>query len=1057
MRNAAEKSVRAALARILGSNRRNRSVRLGGLAVVAVTLLGGGMTVLAAGTAPVLQSTSPASGASVQSAPNVAATYDQPLHASSTLVVKDATNVAIAGATTFASGGSTVVFTPGSALTPAGSPYTATATAKNAGNDQQTESTWSFSIDAAAPAAPGIGSVGGDSTSPATGSDTSPEIVVSGLVAGDTARVLVAGVERAAAVVPEDATTVTFNAGAEEDVVLAGEVDHSLRATAADPAGNVSAPSAVFVYTLDTSAPAKPTIASVNGSASSPVTGSDPTPAIVVSGVMGGDTVRILEGATVKGTKVVPAPAVPGATSVTFNPTAASTDVTLDADGDHTLIAEAVDAAGNASPTSTAFVYTLDTGSPTSPTISSVHGVNATPAVGNDLTPAIVVSGVEAGDEVRVFEGATLKATKTVAAGASSVTFNGGVLDVDVVLTGDGDHTLTATSTDPQGNESGTSPGFVYTIDTGLTAPALVSTSPASSSTGQPPVTVSATYDERLDRARSTFSLTNSLGNSVGGTIGFSADARTIVFTPASTLTEGGNAYTARAVVRDGNGNETTSTWTFTVDATAPAAPTITSVNGTPDSPVGGNDPTPTITVSGAEAGHTVRILEGTTERGAKVVPGGATSVTFNAGPADAEVVVSGDGPHSLTATSTDPSGNTSPASAAFVYALTTTFPGEFHSLVPSRVLDTRDGTGGFNAPVGPSGTISPKVTGVGGVPATGVAAVVLNVTVTQPTAPASYLTVFPNGTTRPEAASLTFAAGQTVPNLVVAKVGADGRVSVYNLAGTSHVIFDVTGWFADAAAGPPGAFFNPLTPARVLDTRNGTGGFSAPVGAGGTIAPVVTGVGGVPASGVSAVVLNVTVTQPTAAASYLTAFPTGAARPNTANLTFVAGQTVSNLVVAKVGTGGKVSVYNLAGTSHVIFDVVGWFGTDRDEPAARYTALTPARTLDTRNGTGGVTGPVGPGGTVSPVVTGVGGVPVSGVSAVVLNVSVTQPTAAGSYLTVFPAGAARPNTANLTFTAGQTVTNLVMAKVGADGKVSVYNLAGTSHVIFDVVGWYSE
>jgi hypothetical protein len=330
---------------------------------------------------------------------------------------------------------------------------------------------------------------------------------------------------------------------------------------------------------------------------------------------------------------------------------------------------------------------------------------------------------------------------------------------------------------------------------------------------------------------------------------------------------------------------------------------------------------------------------------------------------------------------------------------------------------------------------------------------VVLNVTITQPTTE-TFLTVFPSGTTRPLASNLNALPNQSVPNLVVAKLGTDGKVSVYNNAGTSHVIYDVMGWFSDPT-GPAGARFNSLTPARILDTRNGTGGFSAAVGAAGTISPTVVGVGGVPASGVSAVVLNVTVTQPTAAESYLTVFPSGAARPLASNLNFRAGQSVPNLVMAKVGADGKVSVYNNAGTTHVVLDVVGWFGADDATAGARYNALSPSRILDTRTGTGGFSAPVGPGGTISPTVIGVGGVPASGVSAVVLNVTVTQPTAE-SFLTVFPSGAARPLASNLNFLAGQTVPNLVMAKVGADGKVSVFNNLGTSHVIFDVVGWYS-
>ena len=119
----------------------------------------------------------------------------------------------------------------------------------------------------------------------------------------------------------------------------------------------------------------------------------------------------------------------------------------------------------------------------------------------------------------------------------------------------------------------------------------------------------------------------------------------------------------------------------------------------------------------------------------------------------------------------------------------------DFTPLTPARIVDTRDGTGGFAGQVGPGATINPKVTGVGAVPATGVGAVVLNVTVTAGTAP-SFLTVYPDGQSRPEASNLNFTAGQSVPNLVVAKVGTDGRVRAFNYAGSVHVIFDVVGWF---------------------------------------------------------------------------------------------------------------------------------------------------------------------------------------------------------------------------------------------------------------------
>ena len=78
--------------------------------------------------------------------------------------------------------------------------------------------------------------------------------------------------------------------------------------------------------------------------------GNDPTPPIVVSGVMAGDTVRILDGSTVRATKTVPTPPVPESASVTFNATAASSEVTLAGDGPYTFTAEAVDAAGTSRP-----------------------------------------------------------------------------------------------------------------------------------------------------------------------------------------------------------------------------------------------------------------------------------------------------------------------------------------------------------------------------------------------------------------------------------------------------------------------------------------------------------------------------------------------------------------------------------------------------------------------------------------------------------------------------------------------------------------------------------
>ena len=388
-----------------------------------------------------------------------------------------------------------------------------------------------------------------------------------------------------------------------------------------------------------------------------------------------------------------------------------------------------------------------------------------------------------------------------------------------------------------------------------------------------------------------------------------------------------------------------------------------------------------------------------------------------------------------------------------------------FHPLAPARVLDTRAGNGAPASAVPNGATLDVQVTGRGGVPATGVSAVVLNLTVTEPWA-GGHLTLWPTGETRPLASNLNVDPGQTVANLATVKVGADGRVSVFNGAGLNHLILDVAGWYGPSR-GAGGAAFHSVAPARILDTRTGN---RAPPGRVATSAPIdlrVAGRGGVPATGASAVVLNVTVTEPVRG-GFLTAWPAGEARPLASNLNFTAGQTVPNLVTVKLGAGGTVSLYHSGSGAHLVADVAGWFG---ESPGARYHPVLPTRLLDTRIPViqlppgalppGAVYPPphypnvVPAGGVVDLQVTGPDRAAAAGASAAILNVTAVDP-AGGGFLTVWPAGQARPLASNLNFAAGRTVPNLVVAKLGADGKVSIYNgSGGTVHVVADVAGWY--
>ncbi|MGB8858969.1 MAG: Ig-like domain-containing protein, partial [Ilumatobacteraceae bacterium] len=257
------------------------------------------------------------------------------------------------------------------------------------------------------------------------------------------------------------------------------------------------------------------------------------------------------------------------------------------------------------------------------------------------------------------------------------------------------------------------------------------------------------------------------------------------------------------------------------------------------------------------------------------------------------------------------------------------------------------------------------------------------------------------------------------------------------------------------AIAAPPlsplgGTGYAALNPARLLDTRPGVAtvdGLAAGAGAvgpGHTINVGVLGRGGVPATGVGSVALHVTAVGQTVR-GFVTVYPTGIALPGTSNLNPIPGTVTSNLVVVPVGSGGQVSLFNSDGDIHLIVDVEGWFPI-----GSTFTGLTPTRVVDTRT----TSNKVGAGESLAVQLAGVAGVPASGVSAVVVNVTSVGATAA-TFLTVHPSGAPFPATSNLNVQPAVAGANLVVTPLGADGKIKIYNDAGSVHVVVDVLGWF--
>jgi RHS repeat-associated protein len=255
---------------------------------------------------------------------------------------------------------------------------------------------------------------------------------------------------------------------------------------------------------------------------------------------------------------------------------------------------------------------------------------------------------------------------------------------------------------------------------------------------------------------------------------------------------------------------------------------------------------------------------------------------------------------------------------------------------------------------------------------------------------------------------------------------------------------------------------YKALPPARILDTRSCT----SPCGhmaAWTTLTIPVAGQGGVPTSGASSVVVNVTALNESAA-GYLTLYAstdTPPLPPLTSNVDFSAGQLISGLAIVKLGTDGKITIYAGASDADVIVDVQGYYDNTTGPAGSYFNPVSPSRILDTRYGTGTCTpscSTIPAWNAISVQAGGTGGVPPTGATAVAVNVTVVNPPAAG-YLTLWAATDTQPSTSNLNYNAGNILSELVVVKLGTgtNGMISIYSGASNADVVVDVQGWYGS
>ncbi len=396
---------------------------------------------------------------------------------------------------------------------------------------------------------------------------------------------------------------------------------------------------------------------------------------------------------------------------------------------------------------------------------------------------------------------------------------------------------------------------------------------------------------------------------------------------------------------------------------------------------------------------------------------------------------------------------------------------GQFVPLPAASLVDTTSATG-WSGQLQPGATNSVTATGIAGVPASGVLAVMLHITTSGSSKPGvnsnGNVWAWPAGSTRPQYATVANApAGSVADNTAIVQVGDAGQVSFYNGSGGSAVDVraDIEGYVTSNDSTAVGAAFAPVTPSRIVDTSAGVGGRSTPLTSDAPWTVGVLGLGGIPTSGVSAVALNVGAhvtstdcwvqVQPGSTGSAdATAYP----RVDT-----YANYSAQGLAVVAPDSNGNITLSTNCASTDVYVDVEGYYVVPTDGSSGDvYVPMTdPGRVVDTRHNRG-VAGKM----TANRVVRGAQAVPVVGVAgvpseadAVALNLGTTNATTTASD-TVWTDGTARPtSTSSVEVDPNVAESNLVFLETGANGKIDIASTStdtnASSDLYIDVEGYF--
>ena len=571
--------------------------------------------------------------------------------AGATVKLYDTDKLTLLGSATADSAGKWSI-TPVSAM--AAGPHVLSVTATDAANNTSGFSAPLFvTIDTTAPAKPGTPVLNAGSDSGTLGDNITNDATptVSGMADAGTTVILYDGSTALGSVMAGNdgrwsITSPTLSSGT-----------HVLTVKATDTAGNTSAASEPLNVTIDTTAPAAPSVPDLRASSDSGISDSDnitaDTMPVFTGTAEAGATVTLYAGGTVLGSAV----AVDGTWRI------ASSKLN---EGSHLITAQATDAAGNTGAMSAGLTVQIDNTPPvrtfTNLALSNDGGASSTDFVtnvANHIFSGSLDAAPAAGERVEVsldgglhwapaqVDGSNWSAPVTLTAGA-------GTVHVRVV--------------DAAGN-GGSFDGHNYVLDT--VAPTLAITSNVAQLKAGETATITFSFSEDPG---TSFTLDDVVVS--GGTLSALSGSglmRVAVFTPAANIDNGSASITVAAgsyTDPAGNAGGAGTTPALHFDTLAPAAPAAPVLDTSSDKGFSNADAltnvsTPTFTGT-AENGATVTLYDGATAIGSAVATGGTWTITSS---------VLGEGSHAITAKLTDTAGNVGAASAATTVTIDTTAP----------------------------------------------------------------------------------------------------------------------------------------------------------------------------------------------------------------------------------------------------------------------------------------------------------------------------------------------------------------------------------------------